>query len=378
MMTATMPIGRRANAAQRAPMLELFLFLTAGAVVIALAVGVTIAVVAVRARAQTLPAVRGVTAPAAVVAPWHDWRAPLDRDHPLVGDIWLPQEGIFIVPDAFADRLARHDIILIGEVHDNPDHHRLQAWLIAALTARGRAPAVVFEMIPDDRRAALADHLSKRPTDAAGLGAAVGWAEMGWPDWSMYAPIAEAALAARLPLVAGDLPRALRRQIGQQGLGVLSTTRRRQLALDRPLSPLLAASLTKELAASHCDLLPETALPAMAAVQRARDAALADAVIEARAAGSDGALLITGNGHIRTDRGVPWYLARRVPDARVFAVALAEVIGEALDADDLVPRAPTGLPAADAIWYTPRADDTDHCAALRAHRAREMMGEGDG
>ena len=45
-----------------------------------------------------------------------------------------------------------------------------------------------------------------------------------------------------------------------------------------------------------------------------RDAMMADRL--ATVAGRAGGVLIAGNGHVRTDRGVPWYLARIRPTAR--------------------------------------------------------------
>jgi uncharacterized iron-regulated protein len=65
-------------------------------------------------------------------------------------------------------------------------------------------------------------------------------------------------------------------------------------------------------------------------------------------------VLIAGNGHVRTDRGVPWYLARIRPTARTVSVALLEV-REGLDA------AAADLPF-DYVWFTPRVDDRDPCA----------------
>ena len=46
-----------------------------------------------------------------------------------------------------ADIAAARDFVLLGEKHDNPDHHRLQAWMIDALVARGRRPAIAMEML---------------------------------------------------------------------------------------------------------------------------------------------------------------------------------------------------------------------------------------
>jgi uncharacterized iron-regulated protein len=113
--------------------------------------------------------------------------------------------------------LARAHFLLLGERHDNPDHHRLQAEVLRSLIALGRRPAVGFEMFGLDDAAAIAKHLAAAPKDAAGLGGAVNWNQRGWPDWAMYQPIAEAALEAKLRIVATNLPLATARKMRSDG-----------------------------------------------------------------------------------------------------------------------------------------------------------------
>ena len=73
------------------------------------------------------------------------------------------------------------DFVLIGERHDNPEHHRLQARLVAALQ-RGHGPrAVAFEMIPAWRQLEIVEYLAA-DGDPAGLGEAIAWDAGGWPE----------------------------------------------------------------------------------------------------------------------------------------------------------------------------------------------------
>ncbi|OAB56503.1 hypothetical protein AY599_26625 [Leptolyngbya valderiana BDU 20041] len=283
------------------------------------------------------------------------WVSPLLQKHPLVGRIWEPATGAFVTAEQVATRLAAADVVLLGEKHDNPDHHRLQAWAVSAMAAAGRRPEVAFEMIPRDRAAALAAYL-EAGGDAAGLGAAVGWAEGGWPDWSLYRPIAEAALAAGLPLGASDLPRAKRRQVAEEGAAALPESMRTLWALDRPWTAEMRDGLLQELSAAHCDVAPPQAFAGMAEVQRARDAAMADALLAALGRPTDGAVLIAGKGHTRPDRGVPWFLRQRAPDLAHLAIAYVEVregVTQAAAYGDLGDH--------DLVWFTPRLDDVDPC-----------------
>jgi uncharacterized iron-regulated protein len=78
------------------------------------------------------------------------------------------------------------------------------------------------------------------------------------------------------------------------------------------------------------------------------------------------AILIAGNGHVRNDRGVPWYIRQRAPDRKVVSVMLVEVEDGRNYAEAYVPRDPDGKPAADYIIFTPRAEREDPCVKMRS------------
>jgi len=294
--------------------------------------------------------------------PWRDWQSALLTDHPLTGKIWSVRDNRFVAPDVLAEAVAMARFILIGEVHDNPDHHRLQAWLIDKASAN-RKPAVVMEMISQDQAPALASYLQDPKADASGLGKAVKWEARGWPDWRIYQPIAETAFRHKLPLHAGDIDRPTLRKVSRNGMDVLDAERRASLILDKPLGAALENALLDELYESHCQLMPKSALGGMVSVQRLRDAVLADSLIEA--AGKGSAILIAGNGHVHANRAVPWYLSRRVPDANIVTVLLLEVDKAAKAPEQLIPSGSDGEPVADYIWFTPRMDREDPCEQLR-------------
>jgi uncharacterized iron-regulated protein len=132
-----------------------------------------------------------------------------------------------------------------------------------------------------------------------------------------------------------------------------------------PLPEALGNALLDELDASHCGLMPRAAFTNMALAQRYRDAHMAAALSEAaRTHGS--AILLAGNGHVRTDRGVPWDLARLAPDRKVLAVALMEIEEGVTNPAELVPLDVQGRPAADFVVLTPRTSRPDPCEEMRA------------
>jgi uncharacterized iron-regulated protein len=312
--------------------------------------------------------VPAVAADDRVPPPPENWRSPVLRDHPLVGALWDPRAQVRRTPAEAARSLAAADVVLLGEKHDNADHHRLQAWAVEALAARGRSPVVAFEMIPRDRGGRLADYLADGG-DAAGLGPALDWAESGWPDWSIYRPIAETALAHDLRLAAADLPRADRREIAERGPEALPGALREAWALDVPWTEAMRRGLLEELSRAHCDVAPPEAFAGLSEVQRARDAALADSLL-AGLNDADGAVLIAGHGHTRRDRGVPWFLERRAPELAVVGIAFVEVRDGVTD-----PAAYGDLGGHDLLWFTPRATDTDPCEAFAEQLERMRTGD---
>ncbi|HVO92836.1 MAG TPA: ChaN family lipoprotein [Terriglobales bacterium] len=292
------------------------------------------------------------------------WKSPLGRDHPLTGRIWEVASGRFIDRQSLVTHLARADFVLLGERHDSPDHHLLQAEVLRGLIAVGRRPAVGFEMFGLEDTKAIADHLAAAPNDAAGLGSAVNWDKRGWPDWAMYQPIAEAALEANLRIVATNLPLATARKMTREGVAALDPRTVRDLGLDRPPPESVFAAMAADIRDAHCGYASEESVKAMVGVQRGRDAQMAQSLIAA--ANPDGAVLIAGAGHVRNDYGIPVYLRSRAPGKPVISIAFLEVDKQKTDPQRYGLPYPNGRLPFDYVWFTPRLDDEDPCEKFKS------------
>ncbi len=306
--------------------------------------------------------------------PGSPWVSAFDRDHPLAGRIWQPAKQRFAEPEEVAAALAKATFVLLGEKHDNPDHHRIQAWLLEGMVSSGRRPAVAFEMFTTDQEPRLDAHLAARPRDAEGIAKAVDWGASGWPDWDLYRPIAEAALDGGLPLLAASLPRQTVRAVVRNGIEGLGPERAARLGQDPDLPGHQASALRQEIIDAHCDQLPESMIDPMVTVTIVKDGFMADALIRGmRAEGADGALLIAGNGHARADRGVPWYLRHRAPDAATVTIGFLEVVPGEDDPAAFAARFGAEILPFDFVWFTPRVDDQDPCAvyADQLRRAKQ-------
>src|ERR671930_2741560 len=99
----------------------------------------------------------GYTAAVLVLCTWH---IGMGQDHPLVGQIWDVEAARLIDTTTLVQRLTNGRFVLLGEKHDNPDHHRLQAWILKQLSVAGRRPAVAFETFTPDQPPAIARYLA--------------------------------------------------------------------------------------------------------------------------------------------------------------------------------------------------------------------------
>jgi uncharacterized iron-regulated protein len=105
-------------------------------------------------------------------------------------------EPVLSAADAVA-RIGAAEIVILGEVHDNPAHHAVQDAVIAA-----GPTAIVFEMITAAEAALVTPDLA---VEAGALSDTLDWAASGWPDFAMYAPLF--AHAVRAAIYGAQVPR---------------------------------------------------------------------------------------------------------------------------------------------------------------------------
>lgn len=269
--------------------------------------------------------------------PLPTWQSPEGREHADLGRIVDLRSGEQLSPQQLVERLALAPRLLVGEQHDNPDHHALQLWLLQALAAQRAQGSLLLEMLAPDQqgsvdavraRLAASEHIDDLPS-------ALKW-QKGW-DWTLYGPLLRHALGQPYPLLAANLQRTEILAIYRQRAvlsGAASTA--------APVREQLLAQIRD----SHCGKLPESQLPAMLAVQQQRDRRMAEALLAAPAP----SLLLAGAYHVRRDLGVPLHLRDLGEKAGSLVLMLAEV-GTPVDAS-----------AADFVWYTAALPEQDHCA----------------
>jgi uncharacterized iron-regulated protein len=275
-----------------------------------------------------------------------------DRDHPLAGKIWDPANARFIDEKELLRRAAQAEILLLGETHDNPEHHRLQRWTLAARREAGARPALVLEQFDTDQQPAI-DEVVRNGGD---LGPLV----RGW-DWSHYRGLATDAQMAGMPLRAANLPRTSLRPVVREGFGTIAAAEIERLAVSRTWDGEREKFMAEVIEASHCGKVSGPLRDGLVRAQRLRDATLADVAL---ANIKQGVIFVLGRGHARRDVGVPHYLETRRPGTRVMSIGLMEVRAGNTDASRYEAERVGSAPAFDLIWFTARAERPDPCLAF--------------
>jgi len=116
--------------------------------------------------------------------------------------------------------------VLLGESHDNPHHHQMQADIIRALAADGRDVSVGMEMFTRDNQKAMAPWSRGMWTEAEFIEKAQWKTQWGF-DFALYKPIFDAVKELRLPLAALNLPRDWVRRVGREGAETLTSTEKK-------------------------------------------------------------------------------------------------------------------------------------------------------
>lgn len=286
------------------------------------------------------------------------------RADPLAGRIWKPAEARFADPDEVIAAARAAHFVLLGETHTIARHHTLQARLIRAIAGDGRRPPVVLEMVARDRQGDIDEWRRAPAPEAEAFGRAVEWSERGWPPWSEYRPIVDAALAHDLPIRAGGPGSELSRRVAGEGLAAIGDHAGPTLpGLATPLDEKAEQRLRGTLERAHCGLSEHAPLDRMIAVQRLRDASMAHTMITADS--GTGAILIAGHGHVRGDYGVPVYLQRGAPERDFVTIAFVGTTGRPTIPDQR--EAAGGTLPFDYVWFTKGGAAGPECSARKSN-----------
>lgn len=225
----------------------------------------------------------------------------------LAAGVLLAGCGI-IKKDSAAGRItgmqeaANPQVLLLGEVHDNPQGHKLRYEELKRRVDGGWRPVIAMEQF-DHEDQELLDEAQKGCLDAGCVIRVM--SKKGW-DWQQYYPVIQLALDRHLPLVAVNLSRTNASKVVRDG--VASSFDAKTVAeyrLGEPISADWRKAQEREIRTGHCNMLPDMMVPGMVDAQMARDIWMAKLIRDQQ---PRDVVLIAGNGHVRKDIGVPRWL----------------------------------------------------------------------
>ena len=224
------------------------------------------------------------------------------------------------------------DVVLFGELHNNPICHWLELQLTKDLQTAKKGNLVLgAEMFESDNQTALSDYVQGRTTSKE-----LATQARLWPNFDTdYKPMADFAREQRIPFIATNVPRTYARLVSRQGLAALDTlsvNARRQIA-PLPLTvdltlPGYKAMMDMMKDSGHSGASPHGTNTDMTAnfarAQAVKDATMAYFILQNLKPGQT-MLHVNGDYHSKNFDGIVWYLRQQRPDLKIVTLSSVEL-----------------------------------------------------
>lgn len=272
---------------------------------------------------------------------------------PPAGQWIAPACGEPIAADHLIDALARHKIVLLGEHHNDADHHLWQLATLAALYGRRPDLVIGFEAFPRRLQGVLDRWVAGELGEAEFLEAAE-WRSVWGFDAGLYLPLFRFARMFRLPMLALNVDRPLVRAVAERGFAALSEAEREGIGAPAAAPAVYrhrlaavygwkAAIRRGEADASAPPLLGEeefrridgdAGFGRFVEAQATWDRAMAEALAAAARPGGPLVVGLVGRGHVEYGWGIPHQLAALgLPGAAVLLAERRDVVCAGLAGD---------------------------------------------
>jgi uncharacterized iron-regulated protein len=129
------------------------------------------------------------------------------------------QRKTFTDFETMAADLARADVVLIGEQHDDPNTHRLERAVLEGLARRPAAVTLSLEMFERDVQTSLDTYVAGSTAEEEFLKST-----RPWPRYATdYRPLVEFAKSQRWPVIAANVPRRIASDVAKSGRPAVDT-----------------------------------------------------------------------------------------------------------------------------------------------------------
>lgn len=226
---------------------------------------------------------------------------------------WRVPGGARIAAPEILGRAATAQVALLGESHDNADHHRWQLQTMAALAALRPKLVLGFEMFPRRVQAALDRWVAGELSEEEFLRTS-DWSSVWGYESVFYLPLFHFARLNRIPMVALNVERDFVRTVGAKGLAAVPSEKREGVTAPAPASE----AYLQRLFASYVhhpdkqETAPTRTSPGFrnfAEAQLVWDRAMAQALADAATRNPDALVVgVMGREHVAHGDGVPHQL----------------------------------------------------------------------
>ncbi len=214
---------------------------------------------------------------------------------------------------AFAEliqRLQAQDLVFIGEVHTNAEHHLIQVQILQQLLDNRQETAVGIEYLPQTVQPVV-DHFMSETIDGIQFFNQSDWLKNWGFDFYLYRPLFHVIRREAAGLLALNAPNAVIKAVARKGLQGLTPGQRNQLAADIALDNAEHRAVLQEIFKTHAhSQLPDFEFFYQA--QCARDATMAANIAADWKAQRRRMVVFCGNGHLDMRYGVPGRVQSRI------------------------------------------------------------------
>lgn len=235
--------------------------------------------------------------------------------HFKIGQILDLKRGKVLSFDQLIDQIASTEIIFIGEVHDNPEHHLIQVQILQALIDRFSPVTIAMEFFQKSQQPSL-DRYQRGELKESEFLKEVNW-KGGWGfDYLFYRPLMLSARHHGSKILAINAPKDIVKKVAREGLKSLDENERNKLAKEIDLSNKAHRAYLREIYEkhSHSNLKKfDTFYEAQCVWEDTMAHNLAEYLSQNRKK----LVVFTGSGHIVNKFGIPDRTVRRFPASMV-------------------------------------------------------------
>lgn len=229
----------------------------------------------------------------------------------------LDKAGKSTTPSAsVVAEMAKRDVVLLGEYHDEDDHHRWQVQMLAALHVQRPNMVIGFEMFPRRVQPVLDRWVNGELTLKQFLQQAE-WEKVWNTPPDLYVPLFQFARINRIPMLALNVDNALNKAIREKGWDKVPEAEREGVGRAAPppddyrdyLFDVFRMHSGVHGAKAEKPAKTDTSFVRFIESQTTWDRAMAEALAK-RVKGPDKPLAvgIVGSGHLRFGHGIPHQL----------------------------------------------------------------------